>query len=188
MLILLNCGITFSVITHSLPELLKISSSSYDALLLPAAMIAKLRFMSHKRLALTSITSLLPPSVPPHSNTRSGLMSYISCCSACDISNAYVFTTFAPALDAAIFAAFAVSSGTSPSATIFSPPAALLQQRSLSYLNSPIAVSNFCRALRSPSITSVSMVVKAAAVPTTLHDTESMAVTFVYVLPKSTVR
>ena len=72
----LNCGITFSAMTHFfLFDALKISSSSSEAVLLPAAMIEKSRSMAHSRLALAIITSLLPPSVPPQSRTKSGLMS-----------------------------------------------------------------------------------------------------------------
>ena len=92
--------------------------TSSSALLFPATMMEKSPLASANLRALETMTSRLPPSVPPHNNTRSGSMASIASRSVSDISNEKVRMTFAPALDAAVRAAFAVSSGTRPSACL----------------------------------------------------------------------
>ena len=63
--------ILFVIITKSFSDSAKTVSTSHDALLLPAIIVEKFLSISHNFLALLMITSLLPPSVPPQSSTKS---------------------------------------------------------------------------------------------------------------------
>ena len=87
--------------------------------------------------------------------------------------------TLAPAPSEAWRAAFAVSSGTRPMATIRSPPAALEQAYRSENSISPICSFRIASALFKPSLISVSIVVKLCAVPRIFSSSTSTAVILV---------
>ena len=114
----------------------------------------------------------------------------ISRTTSLSISKPYEQTTLAPAPRQALRAASRVSSGTSPMAAIFRPPAALL----LAYLpstcprSSPHESTSSASALFRPMVTSVSMVVGDWALPRMTSLARSTARILVQVLPKSISR
>ena len=110
-------------------------------------------------LALCTMHSVFPPSVPPTSRNISGLLFDISSISSSVSSKENSLTILAPAPSVAIFAASDVSSGTSPEAIMRRPPAAEEQASVFSYSISPILSFKIERPLLRPSFISLSTVV-----------------------------
>ena len=151
-----NSAMTFSVTIAGLPDSTRHPATSSDTARFPATTTGQTSGDSASARALATITPLLPPSVPPASSTMSGTQSTMAFTSARVRRCAKLPTSLAPAPSAAWRAASSVSSRTRPTATMRSPPAALLQASRTSNSGSrPRRCSRSARARSIPTVTSV---------------------------------
>ena len=147
-------GRMFGTRMHSMPAARNFSAASRWANLLQPRMTVPSPCTLQMMSAFSSTLAMSPPSVPPESRMMSGLISRSTSSRNSGGSSAETTSmTRAPAVMATSFAAFAVTRGMYPMATMRSPPAALHElNRTISGANSTPLARISASAPRAPSL------------------------------------